>query len=132
MKKLLALLLLSPLAFAESKIYLSCFTDLNANFMQGIYGQRIWIVIDFDNNNFGITSSRRIKEREDVYSSVRELEIFPQYYKAKGRRYELDRTSLLYRDDFGIEKARCIKQKKKDFTKEVNAYLNNFKNKREI
>jgi len=132
MKKLLALLLLTPLAYAESKIYVSCTVDPNANLMQSFYGQRIWIFIDFDNNQFGVTSHAQIKKRGDVLISVRELEISPQFYKAKDLRYKLNRTSLSYGEDYGSESAYCKKQSKQDFTKQVNAYLKTFKNKRQI
>jgi hypothetical protein len=132
MKKLLALLLLSPLAFAEYTIHLSCSVDPNANIMQAIYGQRIWIFVDFDKSLFGITSHAQVKERGDILSLARELEISPGFYKAKGRVFKLNRTTLLYGEDNGSEQAYCSKQSKANFSKEINLYLKTFKNKRQI
>jgi len=132
MNRFFVLLLFSPFAFAESRIYFSCSVDPNANLMQAVYGQRVWIFIDFNDNYFGTTSHKQIKERGDVKSTARELEISPEYYKAKGRIYKLNRTNLIYGENYGSEQAYCKKQTRKDFTKQVNAYLNNFKNKRKI
>ena len=132
MKKLFAILLLSPLAYAESKIYLSCSVDPNANLMQAVYGQRVWISIDYNDNNFGTTSHNQIKERGDVKSEARELEISPEHYKAKGRIYKLNRTNLIYGENYGSEQAYCKKQTRKDYAKQIHTYLNSFKNKRKI
>ena len=131
MKKLLVILLLSPLLGAESRIYLSCSLDSNAMLMKQYYGQRVWISIHFDKNYFAVTSHKNIREKGNVLSEARELVISPDYYKAKGRIYKLNRTNLTYGEG-GSEIAYCKKQTKEDFSKQVNAYLKNFKNKRQI
>lgn len=94
------------------------------------YGNQMWIGISFVDNLFLITSTKMIEERGDVLSEARELEISSSFYKAKGLRLKLDRTSLKYGDlnDY----ASCSKISKKLYSYQVKNYLQIFKAKRKI
>jgi hypothetical protein len=96
------------------------------------YGHHIWISISVDANNFLMTSTKMIEERGDVLSASRELEVSANFYKAKGLRAKLNRTSLRYGSSLGDEYASCINISRENYSYQIKTYLQNFKANRKI
>ena len=133
-KKLILItgILLSTSLWADDKIYLSCEVNKASNIMNLRHGHHMWISISFVDNYFAITSTKMIEERGDVLSASRELEVSANFYKAKGLRAKLNRTSLRYGSSLGDEYASCINISRENYSYQVKTYLQNFKANRKI
>ena len=128
---LLSLMLCFGNVSGQEKPNINLVCDVEGWWTMHQFGDRLWIVIDFDTNKFMITSHKQIERRGDVLFDDTDLEIFSNFYKGAGWSSKLNRTSLVY-DGGKNFKAYCKTQSQKEILRDVNQYLRDFKSKRKI
>ena len=143
MKKLLTLLLLSPLAFAEDKcmegVCLSCsYIGKDANYNPLVSELKIFIYIDKNQNTFNKSSDKKIKayERANVFSTS-ELVTTSEYYKTfiyeDEQNISINRTSLKLElsERLGLD-YQCYRRSGEKMALEMEKILENFLKDRKI